>query len=162
MLSLNITIRLIFLLFLKRDSSWSMLRSVTAWWLTLWKLCWFSGFLLITTGGLLFRFLGDDADFLFWRFAVYNWPTRQTSSLLGSSTVKRLNLFDVLIWKSFTGFFRFTTSFCKGEFNLSECLLFGFWKLQGQLLLLLLPGLYVFSANVLISRLGFVLWKFTT
>ena len=45
-------------------------------------------------------------------------------------------------------------SFCKGEFNLFEHL-FGFWKLphlQGQLLLLLLPELYVFSANILILR----------
>ena len=130
-----------------------MLRSLTAWWLTLWKLCWFSGvFLLITTEGLLFRLLGDDADFLFWRFATCNrptWPiyrllgddadflfwrfatcnrpTWPTFSLLGSSTVRRLNLFDVLIWKYFTGFFRFTMSFCKGEFNLFEHL-FGFWS----------------------------------
>ena len=49
----------------------------------LWKLCWFSGFLLITAWGLLFRFLGDDAYFLFWRFALCNWPTWSTSPLLG-------------------------------------------------------------------------------
>ena len=56
---------------------------------------------------------------------------------------------------SFIGFFRFITSFCRGEFNLSKHLLLRFWKLphlQGQLLLLLLPELYVFSANILIIR----------
>ena len=61
---------------------------------------WFSGFLLFTTGGLLFRFWGGNVDFLFWRFAVCNWATWRTSSLLGSSTVGWLNLLDVLIWKS--------------------------------------------------------------
>ena len=105
--------------------------------------------------GLLFRFLGNDADFLFWRFVLCNWPIWPTSSLVGSSAFRKLNLFDVLIWKSFTGSFRFTTSFCKGEFNLSEHLLFGFWELphlQEQLLLLLLPEIYMFSANILIIR----------
>ena len=134
MLSRNIIIRLIFLLFLKHDSSWWMLRSLTAWCLSLWKLRWFCAFLLITTKVLLFRFLGDDADFLFWQFAVCNWWTWPTSSLLGSSTVRRLNMFDVLIWKpmslpSFVGFFRFTTSFCKGELHPSEHLLLRFCKL---------------------------------
>ena len=52
-------------------------------------------------------------------------------------------------------FLRYTASFCKGEYNLSEHLLFRFWKLphlQGELFLLLLPELYVFSANILIIR----------
>ena len=90
-------IRLIFLLFLKCDSSWWMLPLLTACCLILRKLCWFSGFLLIITGEILFKFLGGDAYFLFWRFAVCNWPTLPTSSLLGPSTVRWLNLFDVLI-----------------------------------------------------------------
>ena len=109
--------------------------------------------------GLLFTFSEDDVDFLFWRFA-WCWPTWRTSSLLGSSSVRRLNLFDVLIWQpmslpSFAGFLRFARSFCKGQLNLSEHLLFRFWKLphlQGQMLILLLPELYVFSANILIIR----------
>ena len=76
----------------------------------------------------------SNADFLFWRFAVCNWPTWPTSSLLGSSTVRWLNRFDVMIWKSmsslpsFTSFFRFTTSFCQGEFNLSNTCYLYFWS----------------------------------
>ena len=97
-----------------------------------------------------------------------NWQTWPISTLLGSSTVRRLNLFHELIWKSisllsFAGFFRFTASFCKGELNLSEHLLFRFWKLphlQGQLLRLLLPELYVFSANILINKFFDVISSF--
>ena len=139
MLSLNIIIRLLFLLFPKRDSSWRMLRLLIAWSLSLWKLCWFSGFLLFTTGGLLFRFMWDNSDFLFWRFAVWTWPIWPTSSMLISLTVRWLNRFDVLIWKSmslpsFTGFFRFKRHFVKESLIcLNSCYLyFGSYTSAGK------------------------------